>query len=81
MSVAGVSKLLVRGVAASLVVEVTRPRTLGRFLAANLAVTFGYASPKRGRPRLAPLPYPSLSAIFDTFDEEMAEIDRLLARH
>lgn len=29
-----------------------------------------------------PLPAdPSLSAIFDTFDEEMAEIDRLLARH
>ncbi|MGQ7409859.1 hypothetical protein ACTGWG_12475, partial [Streptococcus suis] len=83
-SVAGASKLLERGVAAGLLVEVTRRRTWRIFLAGDLAIAFGYASPKRGRPKAEPPPLPadrSLSAVFDSFDEEMAEIDRLLARH
>jgi len=84
LSVAGASKLLERGVAAGLLVEVTRRRTWRIFLAGDLAIAFGYASPKRGRPKAEPPPLPadrSLSAVFDSFDEEMAEIDRLLARH
>lgn len=84
LSIAGASKLLDRGVASGLLVEITRRRTWRVFLAADLAITFGYASPKRGRPKLEPSPLPAdrdLSDVFDAFDDEMARIDRLLARH
>ncbi|PTD24615.1 hypothetical protein CV103_07285 [Sphingomonas fennica] len=83
LTIAGASKLLERGVGSGLLVEVTRRRSWRVFVAGDLAVTFGYASPQRGRPRLEPPPPPvdrSLRQVFDSFDEQMAEIDRLLAR-
>ncbi|WP_337847830.1 hypothetical protein [Sphingomonas sp.] len=83
MSVAGASKLLERAVSTGLLVEITRRRTWRVFLAADLAVEFGYAAPKRGRPRSEPPPLPAsrdLASVFDAFDEEMAAVDRLLSR-
>lgn len=84
LSVAGASKLLERTAASGLLVEITRRKTWRIFLAADLAVLFGYASAKRGRPKSEPPPLPpsrELADVFDAFDEEMADIDRLLARH
>jgi hypothetical protein len=82
LSVAGASKLLERGVASGLIIEITDRRTWRIFLAADLAVEFGYAAAKRGRPRNEPPPLPAdrdLARVYDAFDEEMAEIDRMLA--
>lgn len=84
LSVAGASKLLERAASAGLVVEITQRRTWRVFLAADLAVTFGYARPQRGRPKSEPPPLPAsrdLSDVFDALDDQMAEIDRILARH
>ncbi|CCW17282.1 hypothetical protein EBBID32_16210 [Sphingobium indicum BiD32] len=82
MSVAGASKLLARAVSTGLLIETTTRQTWRIFLAADLAIDFGYAKPKRGRPVSAAPPPPAsreLSAVFDAFDEEMAAIDSLLA--
>lgn len=84
LSVAGASKLLERAASAGLVVEITQRRTWRVFLAADLAITFGYIRAQRGRPRSEPPPLPAsrdLSDVFDAFDDQMAEIDRILARH
>jgi hypothetical protein len=82
LTITGASKLLERGVGSGLLVEVTRRRSWRVFVAGDLAVAFGYASPQRGRPRLEPPPPAdrSLRQVFDSFDEQMAEIDRLLSR-
>ncbi len=82
MSVGGASKLLERAAATSLLVEITQRRTWRIFLAADLAVDFGYATPKLGRPSHEPPPLPpsrDLAAVFNAFDAEMAAIDRLLS--
>ncbi len=81
LSVAGASKLLERGVSTGLLVEITDRRTWRIFLASDLAVVFGYATPKRGRPKKEPPPLPAdrdIAAVFDAFDDEMVAIDRLL---
>jgi hypothetical protein len=81
LSVAGASKLLDRAVAAGLLVEITQRRTWKQFLVPDLAVEFGFAAPRRGRPAKAPPPLPpnrELADLFDAFDSEIAEIDRLL---
>ena len=83
MSVAGASKLLTRGVACGLLIEITQRRTWRVFLSTDLAVEFGYAAPKRGRPRNEPPSLPAnrgLADVFDAFDQEMANIDELLRR-
>lgn len=83
MSIAGASKLLERTAATGLLVEITQRRTWRLFLASDLAVDFGYAAPKRGRPKAEPPPLPAtggLVAVFDAFDEEMSAIDDLLRR-
>lgn len=82
-SVAGASKLLERAVSTGLLVEITDRRTWRIFLATDLAIAFGYAAPKRGRPKSEPPPLPAdrdIAAVFDAFDDEMAAIDRLLSK-
>lgn len=82
MSIAGASKLLDRAAAAGLLIEITQRRSWRQFLAPDLAVEFGYARPKRGRPAKEPPPLPAasrdLAEVFDAFDQEMERIDRLL---
>ena len=83
LSVAGASKLLERAVAAGLLVEITQRKTWRAFLAADLAVRFGFVKAKLGRPRHEPPPLPldrDLAEIFDDFDLQMAQIDKMLAR-
>lgn len=83
LSVAGASKLLDRAVAAGLLVEITRRRTWRQFLRADLAIAFGFAPARRGRPASEPPPLPAdrdLAEVFDRFDQELADIDALLAR-
>lgn len=83
MSVAGASKLLARGVDCGLLVEITERRTWRVFLSTDLAVEFGFAAPRRGRPRNEAPPLPAsreLSEVFDAFDREMESIDKLLQR-
>lgn len=82
LSVAGASKLLERAVTAELLVEITQRRSWRLFLPHDLAVEFGYAASKRGRPAKEPPALPASRALvdtFDTFDREMAEIDKLLS--
>lgn len=82
LSVAGASKLLERAATAGLIVEITKRRTWRLFLAPDLAVEFGFVAPKRGRPAKEPPPLPqdrNLAHLFDTFDQQMIEIDRLLS--
>lgn len=82
MSVAGASKLLDRAAELGIMVSITDRRSWRQFLTPDLAVTFGYAQPRRGRPRTAPPPLPAdreMAEIFDAFDQQMAEIDALLA--
>ncbi|MDX3911706.1 MAG: hypothetical protein QHC67_18185 [Sphingobium sp.] len=81
-SVAGASKLIQRAVAAGMLVEITKRKTWKAFLPPDLAVHFGFASPRRGRPRLDPPALPAdrnMAAALDAFDTEMAAIDRLLS--
>ncbi|KAK0332367.1 hypothetical protein LTR94_025178 [Friedmanniomyces endolithicus] len=81
MSVAGASKLLGRAVDCGLLVEITQRRTWRVFLSTDLAIEFGFAAPKRGRPRNMVPPPPAsreLSEVFDAFDREMENIDKLL---
>lgn len=81
LSVAGASKLLERGAATGLIIEITQRRSWRLFLAADLAVEFGFAKPKLGRPSHEPSPLPqsrSLADVFDAFDQELTEIDKLL---
>ncbi|MCF8708366.1 hypothetical protein [Rhizorhapis sp. SPR117] len=81
ISVAGASKLLERAVAAGLLAEITQRRTWRLFLPPDLATEFGFVAPKRGRPAKEPPPLPqsrALAEVFDAFDQEMAEIDRVL---
>lgn len=81
LSVAGASKLLERAASIGLLVEIVERRSWRLFLTADLAITFGFAQPKRGRPRSAPPPPPAdraIAQIFDDFDRQMAEIDALI---
>src|SRR3546814_9748503 len=60
---------------------ITQRRSWRLFLPPDLAVEFGYAAPKRGRPAKEPPPLPAsrdLTVAFDAFDQEMAAIDKLL---
>ncbi|WP_454887773.1 hypothetical protein [Sphingomonas oryzagri] len=82
LSVAGASKLLERAAADELLVEITQRKTWRQFLTPDLAVQFGYAQPKRGRPRVTPPALPvsrDMAEVLDAFDREMADIDRKLA--
>lgn len=81
LSIAGASKLLDRAAAAGLLVEITRRRSWRLFLTPDMAIAFGYARPKRGRPASEPPALPpsrDLAAVFDAFDREMERVDRLL---
>ena len=81
LSVAGASKLLERAAATRLLVEVTTRRSWRIFLARDLASDFGFIARARGRPPKEPPSLPAdrdLARVFDAFDEQMAEIDRLL---
>jgi len=81
LSVAGASKLLDRAAEAELLVEITRRKTWRQFLTPDLAALFGFARPKRGRPRTTPPALPvskDLAGVLEAFDREMAEIDRQL---
>lgn len=81
LSVAGASKLLERAASIGLLVEIVERRSWRLFLAADLAVPFGFAQPKRGRPRSEPPPLPAdraIAQVFDDFDRQMEEIDALL---
>lgn len=82
MSIAGASKLLDRATAAGLLIAITQRRSWRLFLTPDMAIAFGYARPKRGRPTKEPSPLPpsrDLAEVFDTFDREMERVDRLLA--
>lgn len=82
LSVAGASKLLERAASIGLLVEIVERRSWRLFLAADLAVAFGFAQPKRGRPRTEPPPLPAdraIAQVFDDFDRQMEEIDALLS--
>lgn len=84
LSVAGASKLLERAVSAELLIEIAQRRSWRLFLPPDLAIEFGYAPAKRGRPTKEPPPLPpsrGLADVFETFDQQMAEIDRLLESH
>lgn len=84
LSVAGASKLLERAANIGLLVEIVERRSWRLFLSADLAVAFGFAQPKRGRPRSEPPPLPAdraIAEVFDDFDRQMAEIDALLGHH
>lgn len=81
LSVAGASKLLERAASAEMLVEITQRRTWRQFLTPDLAILFGFAQAKRGRPQLVPPALPvskELASVLDTFDREMAEIDARL---
>lgn len=81
MSIAGASKLLDRAATAGLLIEITQRRSWRLFLTPDMAVEFGYVRRKRGRPAKEPPPLPAsrdLAELFDTFDQEMERIDRLL---
>jgi hypothetical protein len=83
ITVTGASKLLGRAVGAGLLVSITQRRSWQLFLPPDLAIEFGYAAAKRGRPAQEPPPLPAsraLADIFADFDEQMADIDRLLDR-
>src|SRR3546814_13655071 len=81
MSIAGASKLLDRAAAAGLLIEITQRRSWRLFLTPDMALAFGYARPKRGRPAKEPPALPVsryLAMAFDAFDQGIANIDRLL---
>lgn len=83
LSVGGASKLLERGVSAGLLVEINARRSWRQFLARDLAEAYGFVDPRRGRPRKEPPPLPpsrDIASVLDAFDQEIAEIDRLLDR-
>src|SRR3546814_4805797 len=66
-----------------LMVEITQRRSWRQFLTADLAVEFGYTKASRGRPAKVPPPLSTdrdLAEVFDRFDQELADIDALLAR-
>lgn len=82
LSVAGASKVIGRAAAAGLLVEITTRKSWRQFLTPDLAVAFGFATPRRGRPRIDVPALPvsaTLATALETFDHEMAEIDRILA--
>ena len=82
LTLAGASKLLARAASAKLLVEITRRRSWRIFVAADLAVDFGFVAPKRGRPPKEPPPLPprrDLAEAFVAFDQGMEPIDALLA--
>lgn len=82
LSVAGASKLLERAAGIGLLVEIAERRSWRLFLADDLAVAFGFAQPKRGRPRSEPPPLPAnraIAQVFEDFDHQIAEIDALLS--
>lgn len=82
MSVAGASKLLDRAAAAGLLIEITKRRSWRLFLTPDLAVAFGYAQPKLGRPTNEPPPLPpsrDLAELFEAFDREIEQVDLFLA--
>lgn len=83
LSIAGASKLLARAATAGLLVEITQRRSWRQFLTPDLAIEFGYARAKRGRPTRDPPALPArrdLADVFDAFDSEMARIDWLLGK-
>src|SRR3546814_9322423 len=67
LSVAVASKLLERAVTAELLVEITQLRSWRLFLPHDLAVEFGYAESKRGRPSIAPLALTATPALVAPF--------------
>lgn len=81
MSVAGASKLLERAASANLLVEISNRATWRQFLSPDLAEQFGFIAPMRGRPIILPAALPTskdIASVLETFDAEMASIDRLL---
>ena len=76
LTISGAGKLLARAADQGLVVEISGRKAWRAYLTPDLAVTFGFAAQPAGRP-LRP-PEPDTRALL-RFDEEMAEIDIMLA--
>lgn len=83
MSIGGASKLLSRAAAAGLLVEISQRRSWRLFLTTDLAVDFGFAEARRGRPRRESPPLPAdrqIAQVYDDFDRQIAEINALLGK-
>ncbi|QYE33234.1 hypothetical protein KZX46_03760 (plasmid) [Polymorphobacter sp. PAMC 29334] len=76
LTISGAGKLLTRAAHQGLVVEISGRQAWRAYLAPDLAVKFGFAAQPAGRP--SRLPEPDARALA-RFDDEMAEIDAMLA--
>ncbi|QYE37077.1 hypothetical protein KZX46_22030 (plasmid) [Polymorphobacter sp. PAMC 29334] len=76
LTISGAGKLLARAAQHGLVVEISGRQAWRAYLAPDLAVKFGFAAQLAGRPPRPPEPD---TRALSRFDEEMAEIDIMLA--
>ncbi len=80
MSRAGAGKLLVRAADLGLVRELSGRETWKVFVARDVAKAVGLEPPDRGRPKTFDRYDHDLAPALTAFDEEMAEIDKLLLK-
>lgn len=80
LTISGAGKLLERATRLGLLVEISRRSTWRTYVSHDIAQALGLIAPPRGRPRGAPPASPALDAVLAAFDEEMAELDKRLAR-
>lgn len=79
ISLSGAGKLLARAAALGLLIEVSGRGSWRLYLVLDLAVTFGFANPTRGRPRSDPPALPhdrAIADILEAFDAEMIAFTR-----
>jgi hypothetical protein len=78
LSLSGAGKLLDRAAGLGLLREISGRTSWKTYLAPDLAIAFGFASPERGRPRIEPprdATAPDLAAVLAAFDRDMAAFD------
>lgn len=78
LTISGAGKLLMRARELGMVHEISGRESWKLYIASDLAVRYGFANAPRGRPPALPAPGDPLSDVLAKFDEEMAEVDRLL---
>ena len=78
LSIAGAGKLLARAARLGLLQEISQRDSWKIYVTADLAVRYGFAALKRGRPPALPASQEPLSNFLKAFDQDVAQIDRLL---
>lgn len=78
LTLSGAGKLLSRAASLGLILEVSGRRAWRTYVVPDLAITLGFLSPPKGRPRSRPtldIPNANIDSILQEFDREMAEFD------